>query len=70
MTSTANFIGGQLESLNTEERILERCSQNPEGINDLILQHEMPQVTPQQRLAALNCLLSLGKLDLLKSAQL
>jgi hypothetical protein len=29
----------------------------------------MPQVTDQQRLAALNRLLSLGKLDLLKSAQ-
>ena len=61
---------GLSEPLNAEQRILELCSQNPEGINDVILQHGMPQVTPQQRLAALNRLLSLGKLDLLKSAQL
>jgi hypothetical protein len=30
----------------------------------------MPQVTKEQRLATLNRLLSLGRLDLLKSAQL
>lgn len=56
--------------LNAEQRILELCAQNPDGINDVILQHGMPQVSAQQRLAALNRLLSLGKLDLLKSAQL
>jgi DNA-directed RNA polymerase III subunit RPC6 len=60
----------QSDPIHTEQRILELCTQNPEGINDLILQHHMPQVTAQQRLAALNRLLSLGKLDLLKSSQL
>ena len=70
MAATSNGTGGLSEPLNAEQRILELCSQNPDGINDVILQHGMPQVTPQQRLAALNRLLSLGKLDLLKSAQL
>jgi DNA-directed RNA polymerase III subunit RPC6 len=58
------------DPINAEQRILELCTQNPDGINDLILQTSMPQVTAQQRLAALNRLLSLNKLDLLKSAQL
>lgn len=56
--------------INAEQRILELCAQNPDGINDVILQHGMPQISKEQRLAALNRLLSLGKLDLLKSAQL
>jgi DNA-directed RNA polymerase III subunit RPC6 len=58
------------DPINAEQRILELCAQHPDGINDLILQTQMPQVTPQQRLAALNRLLSLNRLDLLKSAQL
>lgn len=58
------------DPINAEQRILELCAQNPDGITDTILQQGMPQVSPQQRLAALNRLLSLGKLDLLKSAQL
>lgn len=56
--------------INAEQQIIELCTRNPDGINDMILQNELPQVSAQQRLAALNRLLSLGKLDLLKSAQL
>lgn len=56
--------------INTEQRILELCAQNPDGISDSMLQQEIPQISAQQRLAALNRLLSLGRLDLLKSAQL
>ncbi len=56
--------------INAEQQIIELCTRNPEGINDLMLQNEFPQVSAQQRLAALNRLLSLGKLDLLKSPQL
>ena len=59
-----------IDPINAEQRILELCAQNPEGINDIILQHGMPQVTAEQRLAALNRLLKKQKLDLLKSAQL
>jgi DNA-directed RNA polymerase III subunit RPC6 len=62
--------GSVVDPINAEARILELCAQNPDGINDIILQHGMPQVTAQQRLAALNRLLSKQKIDLLKSAQL
>ncbi|CAF0812065.1 unnamed protein product [Brachionus calyciflorus] len=55
---------------NAEQRILELCAQNPDGVSDTMLQQDMPQINAQQRLAALNRLLSLGKLDLLKSPQL
>ena len=58
------------DPINAEQRILELCAQHPDGISDTILQQEMPTINAQQRLAALNRLLSLGKLDLLKSAQL
>ena len=69
-SSSLASAGSSSDPIKAEQRILELCAQNPDGINDLILQHGMPQVSAQQRLAALNRLLSLGKLDLLKSAQL
>lgn len=56
--------------INAEQQIIELCKKNPDGVNDVILQTELPLVTAQQRLAALNRLLSLGKLDLLKSPQM
>jgi len=68
-TETTN-LNANADPINTEQRILELCSQNPDGITDAILQKEMPFVTPPQRVAAINRLLSLQKLDLLKSAQL
>jgi DNA-directed RNA polymerase III subunit RPC6 len=60
----------KIDPLNAEQRIMELCAQNPDGINDTMLQNLMPLVTAQQRLAALNRLLSLNKLDLLKNSQL
>lgn len=56
--------------INAEQQIIELCTRHPDGVNDVILQNELPLVSAQQRLAALNRLLSLGKLDLLKSAQM
>lgn len=59
------------DPLNVEQRILELCAQYPkEGVSDSTLQENLPQINAQQRLAALNRLLSLGRLDLLKSSQL
>lgn len=59
------------DPLNVEQRILELCAKYPkEGVSDQTLQQHMPQINAQQRLAALNRLLSLGRLDLLKSQQL
>jgi DNA-directed RNA polymerase III subunit RPC6 len=58
------------DPLNVEQRILELCSKNPkEGVSDTMLQQSLPQVNAQQRIAAVNRLLSLGRLDLLKSSQ-
>ncbi|KAJ8309487.1 hypothetical protein KUTeg_014361 [Tegillarca granosa] len=37
----------------------------PDGITDTVIQNEMPQCTPQQRVTAINRLLSTGKIDLL-----
>ena len=67
--SASNATLASIDPVNAEQRILELCAQHPDGINDLILQHDMPQVSAQQRLAALNRLLSQQKIDLLKSAQ-
>ena len=69
LSNAATALAQQVDPIHTEQKILELCTQNPDGINDVILQQHMPQVTAHQRLAALNRLLSLGKLDLLKSAQ-
>lgn len=59
----------KVDPLNAEQRILEICAKYPEGINDANLKQHMPQLTDQQRVAAVNRLLSLGKLDLLRSPQ-
>ncbi len=70
-TSTNLLASIKIENpINAEQQIVELCTRNPEGVNDLMLQSEFPQVSAQQRLAALNRLLSLGRLDLLKSPQL
>lgn len=59
------------DPLNAEQRILELCAKYPkEGVSDQTLQQHLPQINAQQRLAAINRLLSLGRLDLLKSPQL
>ncbi|KAH3856902.1 DNA-directed RNA polymerase III subunit RPC6-like [Dreissena polymorpha] len=51
-----------------ETRILLLCHENPEGINDALIQEHMPQFDVQQRVTAINRLLSTGRIDLLKSS--
>lgn len=60
----------KMDPINAEQRILELCAQNPDGISDSQLQKSMPQVSTGQRVGALNRLSSLGKLDFLTSAKL
>ncbi|XP_010632456.1 DNA-directed RNA polymerase III subunit RPC6 isoform X2 [Fukomys damarensis] len=50
-----------------ENRIIELCHQFPHGITDQVIQNEMPQIEAQQRAVAINRLLSMGQLDLLRS---
>ncbi|XP_070237232.1 DNA-directed RNA polymerase III subunit RPC6 isoform X3 [Bos mutus] len=49
-----------------ENRIIELCHQFPHGITDQVIQNEM-HIEAQQRAVAINRLLSMGQLDLLRS---
>ncbi|KAG7486196.1 DNA-directed RNA polymerase III subunit RPC6 [Solea senegalensis] len=51
-----------------ENRIKELCQQFPHGITDQVIQNDLPHLEPQQRAMALNKLLSLGQLDLLRNS--
>ncbi|XP_071381993.1 DNA-directed RNA polymerase III subunit RPC6 isoform X2 [Centroberyx affinis] len=51
-----------------ENRIKELCQQFPHGITDQVIQNDMPHLEPQQRALAINKLLSLGQLDLLRNS--
>uniref|UniRef100_A0A8C5RPF7 Uncharacterized protein n=1 Tax=Laticauda laticaudata TaxID=8630 RepID=A0A8C5RPF7_LATLA len=49
-------------------RIMELCHQFPHGITDQVIQNDMPHMEAQQRAMAINRLLSMGQLDLLRSS--
>ncbi|MCJ8747537.1 hypothetical protein PDJAM_G00154480 [Pangasius djambal] len=51
-----------------ENRIKELCQQFPQGITDQVIQNDMPHVEAQQRAMAINRLLSVGQLDLLRNS--
>ena len=55
--------------IDAEKRILELCAQHPEGISDNLLKQLIPQISNEQRQAALNRLSSLNKVDFLRSSQ-
>ncbi|KAK3093269.1 hypothetical protein FSP39_013476 [Pinctada imbricata] len=50
-----------------EDRILQLCQENPDGISDTAIQKELPQCDAQLRVTTINKLLSTGKIDLMKS---
>ena len=49
-----------------EERILQLCSESPNGITDDIISKDQPLIDTERRMKALQRLLSQGKVDLLK----
>ncbi|NXP75160.1 RPC6 polymerase, partial [Ramphastos sulfuratus] len=53
--------------MDIESRIIELCHQFPHGITDQVIQNDMPHMEAQQRAVAINRLLSMGQLDLLRS---
>ncbi|XP_073484271.1 DNA-directed RNA polymerase III subunit RPC6 [Lithobates pipiens] len=55
------------DATDTENRIIELCQQFPHGITDQVIQNEMPHIEAKQRAMAINRLLSVGQLDLLRS---
>ncbi|CAF3332447.1 unnamed protein product [Rotaria socialis] len=56
------------DPVNLESSIIQLCLQFPNGVSDKILENSFRSVTMQQRVSALNRLLSLNKIDLLKSS--
>ncbi|KAG7493018.1 hypothetical protein MATL_G00020110 [Megalops atlanticus] len=56
------------DPVDIENRIKELCQQFPHGITDQVIQNDMPHVEAQQRAMAINRLLSIGQLDLLRNS--
>ena len=54
------------EALDLELRVVELCQQHPEGINMDTIQHDQPNVDVNRRVAAINRLLSSGRIELAK----
>ncbi|NWW41901.1 RPC6 polymerase, partial [Panurus biarmicus] len=54
--------------MDIESRIIELCHQFPHGSTDQVIQNDMPHMEAQQRAVAINRLLSMGQLDLLRSS--
>ncbi|CAL1537310.1 unnamed protein product [Lymnaea stagnalis] len=55
------------EEIDIEAKIIELCGQNPKGISDDVIKLAIPQSDIQQRVIAVNRLLSTNRLELLKS---
>jgi len=47
-----------VEFVDFEAKVLELCKENPKGITDTIIQDNLPNITPQQRVKGINRLLS------------
>ncbi len=56
------------DPINLESEIFQLCLQFPNGVSDKILENSFRNVTLQQRVSAINRLISLNKIDLLKSS--
>ncbi|XP_073249039.1 DNA-directed RNA polymerase III subunit RPC6-like isoform X2 [Porites lutea] len=56
-----------VDVVDLEERVVQLCKENPKGITDQIISQDMPNIPPQQRVTAINRLLSMGRIELLKS---
>jgi DNA-directed RNA polymerase III subunit RPC6 len=56
----------ETSTVDLESDILQLCLQFPNGVSDKILENSFPYVTVQQRLSAINRLLSLNRIDLLR----
>ncbi|KAI0217572.1 DNA-directed RNA polymerase III subunit RPC6 [Lamellibrachia satsuma] len=59
--------GGRARRSYPQAVIIQLCQQIPKGITDQVIQNDMPQFDAQQRVMAINRLLSTGRIDLLKS---
>lgn len=48
-----------VDAVDLEERVVELCKVNPKGITDQLISQDMPNIPPQQRVTAINRLLSM-----------
>ena len=48
-----------VNAVDLEERVVELCKANPKGITDQLISQDMPNISPQQRVSAINRLLSM-----------
>lgn len=64
---TAQVKQEPVDAVELESRIIELCRQIPKGITDQVIQNDLPQFDAQQRVMAINRLLSTGQVMLLKS---
>jgi len=59
--------GGANESLDeTQRKIIQLCVEYPKGINDAVIQNELPDLDVKGRASAINGLLVAGKIDIFK----
>ena len=47
-----------VDAVDLEERIVSLCKENPKGVTDQLVQQGMPGIAAQQRVTAINRLLS------------
>lgn len=55
-----------IDLVDLEARIVQLCKTNQKGVSDATVQQELPGIPPQQRVTAINRLLSTGQIELLK----
>lgn len=67
MDTASPSEASDFDPVNLESEIIQLCLQFPNGVTDKILENSFRSVSTQQRVSALNRLLSLNKIDLLKS---
>ena len=48
-----------VDAVDLEARVVQLCKENPKGITDQIISQGMPNIPPQQRVTAINRLLSM-----------
>lgn len=48
-----------VDAVEFEERVVQLCKENPKGITDQLISQDMPNIPPQQRVTAINRLLSM-----------
>ena len=57
-SSSTDLASEAVDPIDLEERILSLCMQNPKGIRDDVIMQDQPNITTEQRMKALQRLMS------------